>query len=153
MNKQIINVFTAAGLLFAAGIACAAPAAFQGNTEVGPAANTPDIVCPLMAETVTLGVSAKVHGALDCAEVTNIVEVAACHEGGSREQGVACTDQDITTAGDQLPPGCAALGGNSTIPSYKAFFTSSKGGVLAENPLGSRCSAATITGASGFALQ
>jgi hypothetical protein len=142
MNKQIFAAVLAVGLSVSAGMASAATA-FQSNVEV----ETTD--CTLLAETITLGVSAKVHGAYACNETTNLVEVGACHEGGSRAQGAACQDTDANTPGDQLPAGCDAVGGFSTIPDYKMFFTSSRGGVMQEFALGGRCSASTVVG-QGF---
>lgn len=146
MNKQLIAALMAAGFTLISGTASSAPTAFKDNVEVTNAQ------CALLGETVTLGVSAKVHGAYACDEEKNLVQVAACHEGGSRSQGVACVDNDPDTAGVQLPNGCE---GNptpafSSIPSYKAFFTSSKGGVMQEQGLGSRCGEGTITGIEGF---
>ncbi len=147
MNKQLIAALMAAGLGVASSMAFAAPAAFQNNQEVtGGVGND----CALLAEDVTLGVSKNVHGAYNCDETENLVQVAACHEGGSRQVGVACVDLDPLVVGDQLPPGCAQAGGNSTIPDYKAFFTSSEGGVMQEYQLGARCDAGTIVGIDGF---
>ena len=148
MKKQLIATFIAIGVGMSAGIASAATAtAFTANKEV-TGGRTGD--CTLLAEDVTLGASANVHGAWACDETENLVQVAACHEGGSRQQGAACVDLDPALAGDQLPPGCSAVGGFSTIPDYKAFFTSSKGGVMQEYALGGRCGAGTITGIEGF---
>lgn len=149
MKKNIIAAALFIGFSTSAMIATAAPTAFQGNVEVthGTTGN-----CPLLAETVRLGVSAKVHGAYDCSEANNLVKVAACHEGGSRQAGVACNylldaNGDPTT---ELPAGCTAPGGTSTIPDYKAFFTSSRGGVMQEQQLGNRCNASTIVGIEGM---
>lgn len=146
MNKQLIAALMAVGLGLSAGSASAATA-FEGNEDV-TGGTTGE--CTLLAETVTLGVSSNVHGAYNCDETLNLVQVAACHEGGSRAQGAACVDTDTTTTGDQLPAGCSALGGFSTIPDYKAFFTSSAGGVMSEYALGGRCTATTIVGIDGF---
>ncbi|QTF57842.1 hypothetical protein [Stutzerimonas frequens] len=148
MKKHLIAVFVAAGFSMSSGLVSAAAAtAFQGNEEVTGGTGGE---CALLAENVTLGASANVHGAYACDEATNLVQVAACHEGGSRSQGAACIDLDADTPDAQLPAGCSELGGFSTIPDYKAFFTSSKGGVMQEYSLGGRCSATTITGIDGF---
>lgn len=146
MNKQIIAALMVVGFgLFAS--AASAATAFTSNEEV-TGGTTGE--CTLLAETITLGVSNNVHGAYNCDETLNLVQVAACHEGGSRAQGAACVDTDLTTAGDQLPAGCTAASGFSTIPDYKAFFTSSQGGVMTEYALGGRCTATTIVGIDGF---
>jgi len=149
MKKNIIAALLAVGLGASAAVAVAAPAAFKGNQEIthGTTGN-----CPLLAETVMLGVSANVHGAYDCNEETNLVKVAACHEGGSRQAGVACNyllDENGDPT-DELPAGCDAQGGTSTIPDYKAFFISSRGGVMQEQQLGSRCNESTILGIDGM---
>lgn len=145
MNKQLIAALMAVGFSLSAGAASAATA-FTGNTDVD---NTE---CALLAEEVTLGVSKSVHGAYNCDETENLVQVAACHEGGSRAQGASCVDLDATDGDDTgpLPAGCSAIGGFSTIPDYKAFYTSSEGGVMAEYSLGGRCDATTVVGIDGF---
>ncbi|WP_312289657.1 hypothetical protein [Stutzerimonas nitrititolerans] len=144
MNKQLTAILMATGFVFSASAAIAAPTAFQENVQVDNSA------CALLGEEITLGVSAKVHGAYACDEEENLVQVAACHEGGSRSQGVACTDTDPDTTGVQLPAGCENNATHSSIPSYKAFFTSSRGGVMQEQELGSRCGEGTIVGIKGF---
>ncbi|MHB0807684.1 hypothetical protein [Stutzerimonas nitrititolerans] len=150
MKKQLITTIIAVGVGMSASIASAATAtAFQANKEV-TGGRTGE--CTLLAENVTLGASANVHGAWACDETENLVQVAACHEGGSRQQGAACVDLALDDDPDsvELPAGCTAVGGFSTIPDYKAFFTSSKGGVMQEYALGGRCTENTITGIGGF---
>ena len=146
MKKNILAVVMALGMGASAGFVVAAPAAFQNNVNVEQAQ------CALLSETVRLGVSAKVHGAYNCDEEENLVQVAACHEGGSRQQGVACVPTDPNDPDSPLPAGCGGnpTPSNSNIPDYKAFFTSSQGGVMQEQQLGARCSSGTITGISGF---
>lgn len=148
MNKQIIAALMAAGFCLSAGVASAAGTPFTGNIDVA------DTDCALLSETVTLGVSKSVHGAYACDETLNLVQVAACHEGGSRAQGAACVDLD-TTDGDAtgpLPAGCTAVGepAFSTIPDFKAFYASSQGGVMAEYALGGRCDDAKVAAVEGF---
>lgn len=148
MNKQLIASLIAIGFCMSASIANAATAtAFQGNHTV---TGSKTGACKLLSDDVTLGASANVHGAWACDETENLVQVAACHEGGSRQQGAQCVDLDTTQDGLQLPDGCTTASGFSTIPDYKAFFTSSKGGVMQEYPLGGRCGADSITGIAGF---
>lgn len=147
MNKQIIAALMTVGLCLSAGAANAAGTPFTGNNKItGGVAGA----CPMLSEDVTVGVSKNVHGAWDCDETLNLVQVAACHEGGSRLVGAACVDLDSVTAGDQLPAGCAAIGGNSTIPDYQAFYASSQGGVMAQYAMGGRCDNARVAGISGF---
>jgi hypothetical protein len=155
MKKQIIATCVALGLGLVAGVAFAAPTTFTGNeTVTGGVGND----CALLARDITLGVSAKVTGAYECDEATNMVKVAACHAGGSRS-GVTCAEIPVfddtgTQTGVTYAAGCdatsAAAGTQSPIPSYKAFFTSSAGGVMSEQPLDGRCGDSTLTGISGF---
>lgn len=151
MKKQIIAALITAGFGLFASAASAAPTAFTGNERITGGTGGD---CSLLAEAVTLGVSSKVHGAYNCDEALNLVQVAACHEGGSRA-GVTCvaiTDPEDPTADPTYPAGCTAdnVGEQSPIPSYKSFFTSSAGGVMVEYPMDGRCSESTIVGIDGF---
>lgn len=150
MKKQLIAALITVGFGLFANAASAATA-FTANQPVTGGANGD---CPLLVETVTLGVSSKVHGAYNCDEAKNLVQVGACHEGGSRK-GVTCvaiTDPEDSTAEPTYPAGCNAgnVGEQSPIPSYKSFFTSSTGGVMVEYPLDGRCGADTLKGIDGF---
>lgn len=138
MKKFLTSMTFVAGLL--ASSAAFSQTAFVGNEEVT------DEDCALLAETVTLGVSANVHGAYLCDEAENLVQVGACHEGGSRSRGAACVDLDVDEPGNQLPEGCTEVGGFSTIPNYIGFVASSEGGVMQEYALGGRCSGDTLSG-------
>lgn len=152
MNKQIIAIIAAAGFSLSAGVVSAATP-ISGNVSVTGGVGGQ---CPMIGDTIRVGVSANVVGAYECDEVTNLVQVAACHRGGSRQQGVLCvTSTPVPPATEGvLPEGCTAeleaAGGRSPIPDYKAFYTSSLGGVMEEQQLGSRCSDTTILGISGF---
>lgn len=147
MKKSIIAI----GLLVGLGTSLAAHAqtTFTGNQKVEKAD------CALLSETVTLGVSAGVTGAYNCSEEDNLVEVAACHEGGSRQSGVTCSDIDPLTDGNQFAvgSGCtdALIGQTAPNPSYKAFYTSSQGGVMQEHPLTGRCGTDTLGAMGGWA--
>lgn len=154
MTKQILALMITAGVGLASTVAVAAPpsAGFTGNARVTTAA------CTLLADAVNVGVSAKVVGAYSCDETLNIVQVASCHEGGSRATGPACGLGAAATA--SLPPeqrqadvpGCTygqtPAQANSTIPSYKAFYATSAGGVMQEAALGTRCNTSSIAGIS-----
>ncbi|MBC9073299.1 hypothetical protein IAI53_15080 [Thauera sp. CAU 1555] len=142
--KQI-NLALACCAAFGISGSAMAQTTFSGN------ANVTSAECVLLAEAVVLGASSGVTGAYLCEEATNLVQVGACHAGGSRQGGVACVDTDPLTAGNQVPvgSGCTdddvAAGRNAPNPSYKAFFTSSEGGVIQEQPLTGRCEASTLS--------
>ena len=155
MNKQIFSLVAAVSFGLSVGVASAAPASFTGNTQLQPLGGSGNI-CAMLADPVNIGVSNSVVGAWDCNETLNLVQVATCHTGGSRSTGAACGLGAAATA--SLPPeqqqedvpGCsygqepAQL--NSTIPSFRAFYTSSAGGVMQESPLGARCESSTLLG-------
>lgn len=151
MKKTIFAVTFAAavcvpGLVSAANIFTSEVYAIPlGGTA--PAGST-GYQCALVSENVKLGVSKNVVGGFACDEVNNLVQVAACHSGGSRAQGVACnSDADLNTTDKiELPSGCADTTGNSTVPSFKAFTLSSAGGVMNEAPLAGRCETGTLSG-------
>lgn len=150
MKKYLIAATIIAGFNIS-GVASAQTAiAFQGNHLVTSGVGKE---CALLMEDVTLGVSANVHGAFLCDEAENLVQVGACHEGGSRGRGAACTDQNNQMEGDQLPEGCTVASGFSTIPSYIGFMASSAGGVLQEHALGGRCSGSTLTGLDAWGAE
>lgn len=103
--------------------------------------------CALLREVTIVGVSSNVTGAWECDETTGVVKVAACHSGGSRASGVDCTpDADGSTANGWTAPnaGCTTNSGVSTIPSFKAFATSSNGGSMSEQSMATRCNATNI---------
>lgn len=156
MNKQIIALFAAAGLTCFAGAATAAVEVVTGASNV-----VTDAECALLAESVTVGMSARVTGAYNCSEILNVIKVGSCHAGGSRGP-LACNsvqNQDAIDAanapgGSGTPPapvypaGCDQTNGTgtSTVISYKAFTSSSQGGAMSEQALGGRCEDGTLSG-------
>ncbi|WP_153020711.1 hypothetical protein [Pseudomonas sp. BMS12] len=156
MKKQVIATCVALGLGVMSGAAFAAVTTFTGNEQV---TGTNAGVCPLLSRDITLGVSSRVHGGFECDEAENLIKVAACHEGGSRTgvlcQAIPVLDDTGTATGEvTFAAGCdqtlADAGAQSPIPSYKAFFTSSAGGVMTEQALDGRCSDSTLPGIDGF---
>ncbi len=157
MNKQFFSLFAAAGLACFASLASAAPTITGASTTI----STTD--CPLLVEPVTVGMSARVTGSYNCSAATNTVRVGSCHAGGSRAP-LACNSVQNQAAIDagaaQTPPvvvapvypaGCAANGtGTSTVGDFKAFVASSRGGAMAEVPLGGACDAARLGGLSAM---
>lgn len=123
-------------------------------TVFGESARTDEVTgtstgeCPLLAETVILGVSSNVIGGWACDEAQNVIQVAACHKGGSRDIGVACSSDGDPSTPDtiELPAGCATTDGNSDIPSFQAFTASSAGGVMSGVKLDQRCTEAQLAG-------
>lgn len=156
MNKQFFSLFAAAGLACFASLASAAP------TITGPSTTISITDCPLLAEAVTVGMSARVTGSYNCSAATNTVRVGSCHAGGSRAP-LACNSVQNQAAIDAAladgraapaptyPAGCAANGtGTSTVGDFKAFVASSRGGAMAEVPLGGACDAGRLGGLSAM---
>lgn len=151
MSKQIIALFAAAGLACFASMASAAPTVSGASAQI----STTD--CPLLAEPITVGMSARVFGAYNCSATSNTVRVGSCHQGGSRS-ALACTIQnqaaiDEAIADGNTPPdptypaGCNPDGtGTSTVTDFKAFVASSRGGAMSEQQLGGACDAARLGG-------
>lgn len=118
-----------------------------GATPSAEAAAATNAECALLSDEVKLTVSANVVGGFACNETNNLMQVAACHAGGSRATGVSCSsDADLSTPEVELPAGCDDTSGNSTIPSFKAFSASSAGGVMSEVSLDQRCTPAQMAG-------
>lgn len=156
MNKQIIALFAAAGLSCFASLASAAPTITGASTTIST------VNCPLLAEAVTVGMSSRVVGSYNCSAATNTVRVGSCHAGGSRAP-LACTIQNqaaidagaaqspAVVVAPTYPAGCAADGtGTSTVGDFKAFVASSRGGAMAEQPLGGACDATRLGGLAGL---
>ena len=150
MKKLITTIAFALSVGASSSVMAAAGPFSSGNLEV----TVTD--CTLLANTVTLGVSSKVHGHYTCDETNNIVKVGACHEGGSRATGVLCAWVDLNDpitadpADDTLnSAGCTAemvtAGQYSTIPNYTAFTATSQGGSMVSQELTGRCADASLT--------
>jgi hypothetical protein len=153
MNKQFFALFAAAGLACVASLASAAPTITGASTTITTAN------CPLLAEQVTVGMSARVVGSYNCSAAANTVRVGSCHPGGSRAP-LACNSVQNQAAIDagaaqtpavvvapEYPAGCTAAGtGTSTVAEFKAFVASSRGGAMAEVPLGGACDAGRLGG-------
>ena len=148
MKKVIITAMLALGASSAMAVT---GTAFTGNEAVTVTE------CALIQGTVTLGVSASVHGAYGCDEATNVIRVSACHEGGSRSATNNCAqigglDTPVDDTDDTFNyPWCDASN-VGTIPAtvgtinYTAYVVGSAGGSVAGVDLGGRCSATTIVG-------
>lgn len=156
MSKKFAALFVFAGL------SCFANFSFAAEIVSGPSNTVTNADCALLGETITVGMSAKVFGAYNCSATTNLVGVAACHQGGSRS-ALACNSVqnqaqiDAAVAGGTTPPapvypaGCAADGtGVSTEVDFRAFFASSAGGAMSDQKLGGPCDEDKLTGLSAF---
>lgn len=136
--KKLISCVTVALAVGMSGSAMAA-------TTWGDTNNTKTVTggingdCPLLGSDVKLTTSAHVNGGYACDEGNNIIQVAACHQGGSRD-AVSCSTYD---ASSNPIDGCSDQTGSGT-PNFKAFWASSEGGVMQTKTLDTRCNNGTL---------
>lgn len=152
------KIVTAVALVVGAGIS---GAAFAGPTGTLSSGNSVVEIasCPMLSQKTPIGVSTNVHGGFQCDETNNVIRVAACHEGGSRQIAVVCAviDPDgVANTGDEYfnGVGCDQArvdnGERADEPSYNAYGGASSGGSMLELPLGGRCDAATTLSSITF---
>lgn len=118
----------------------------SGNS-IGPDG---DQDCVVLGEQVRLNLSRGVLGAFQCTEATNSIDVAACHEAGSRTNQLACVvaGQDANGQPVYNDPGCNAGNVGTTItlaqPRYRGFAASTTGGSVNARQLASNCTATNV---------
>ncbi|MBU0562777.1 MAG: hypothetical protein KJ890_04475 [Gammaproteobacteria bacterium] len=117
-------------------------------TPISSTAITP-ILCPVLADNVTLNLSTRVKGAYTCNEVTNSIKIATCHESGSRKArtGVCAgtPSEDDPDVMDWNLPGCTSAGQEIVLgPDYKGFYAITTGGAVVDKQLGGNCTDATV---------
>lgn len=142
MKKNVLAFVAAIGLsaTFAASAANqAANTGFQGQGVVS------STECALLADQVTMNFSKNVWAAYACDEATSVIQVAACHQGGSRvPKEVPCTvDPNDNTK--FLPAGCANATSKVTISDYSGFVAGSNGGSVGQDVLGGACGSSSVT--------
>lgn len=129
--------------------------AFATPTVINPAAAITPTACPVLGEEVRITLSANVHGAYNCDEALNAINVGACHTGGSRSSSLVCaqigTDEDDNPIynNDQ----CTGATGQAielTSPSYRGFRASTTGGSVSPQSLNGNCSETTVIELVGF---
>lgn len=140
--------FAIASLIVAATMqAHAAPVAQNTAFQLsGDVTSGPNGACTLLADNVTLNLSARVWGVYNCDEITSVIKVAACHEGGSRKARTVNCAEDTANPGTFLPQGCTAQTPTIELTNYAGYVAGSNGGSVALEDLGGRCEQATVTG-------
>ena len=138
------------------GTASAAPVVFSGEGYALPTGGSAPSgftgtsgACDLIGSNVKMSTSDKVWGGFACNDATNVMQVAACHQGGSRE-ALSCATYDATA---NVIAGCSSTAGVSTsAPDFKAFSITSDGGTAAEVALNGKCDSAKLTtlGSNGW---
>ena len=138
MKKNFLALFAASAVVFASS-AMAAPAAI----ESGEAITTTE--CAILGDTVRLNLSKGVHGAYNCDETRNAINVGACHETGSRSTSLTCAQIGVNADGDATYNDTQCTAANAgevvtvTSPSYRGFRASSTGGTVGAQSLSANC--------------
>lgn len=145
MNAKILG-FAA---LFAFCFASSANAlTITSGDSIGPDG---DQECVVLGEQVRLNLSRGVLGVFECDEASNSIDVATCHESGSRTNQLVCAvaGQDPTT-GNPLynDPQCNSGNVGQTVtlsaPRYRGFAASTTGGSVNARQLASNCTVGNI---------
>lgn len=134
--------------LFVFGFASSANAlTITSGNSIGPDG---DQECVVLGEQVRLNLSRGVLGVFECTEATNSIDVATCHEAGSRTNQLACvvSGQDEDGQPTYNDPLCNAdnVGETVTLPAprYRGFAASTTGGSVNARQLSSNCSVGNI---------
>ncbi len=140
MKKNLLALFTASAVVFASS-AMAAPTAIESGV------NITSTECVILGDTVKLNLSKAVHGAYNCDETRNAINVGACHETGSRSTSLTCAQIGVDDNDDPVfnDSSCAGKPAGSVItvssPSYRGFRASSTGGSVGAQSLSGNCEA------------
>lgn len=140
MKKQLLAVSLAA--LFMSGGAFATAIVSGGDITSAD--------CTLIGTTIRVNLSNDVNGAYECDQLATTVNLATCHESGSRAPlVVACVNSAAAGApavyNDASCPGGdgSAAAGEFTIADFRGYAASSQGGGVAASDLGGACTDAT----------
>lgn len=118
----------------------------SGNS-IGPDG---DQDCVVLGEQVRLNLSRGVLGAFQCTEATNSIDVATCHEAGSRTNQLACVVSGQDAQGQPVynDPLCNAGNVGTTVtlaePRYRGFAASTTGGSVNARQLAANCTAGNV---------
>lgn len=142
MNIKFFALFAAIGL----GTSFAASAANQvANTGFQGQGIVSSAECALLADQVTMNFSKNVWAAYACDEATSVIQVAACHQGGSRVPKEVTCSADPKNSTKFIPAGCKDATSKITISDYSGFTAGSNGGSVGQNVLGGACSDSSVT--------
>lgn len=144
--KKIAYVLIAASL----GLSSSAFAAGTALPSTGVVTTGTGGLCELLSEQIKVNLSANVSGAFNCDVPTNTITVGTCHNAGSRNPSVTCTQ--IGTDEDDAPiynvDSCTAETVGDVVeaagPDYRGFFGQTSGGSVGAAFLAGTCSAAKI---------
>lgn len=135
--------------LFVLGFASSASAlTITSGDSIGPDG---DQECVVLGEQVRLNLSRGVLGVFECTEASNSIDIATCHEAGSRTNQLGCvvSGTDAATGNPVYnDPLCNAGNVGTTVtlpePRYRGFAASTTGGSVNARQLASNCSIGNI---------
>ena len=136
--KKIITTMAVLAVTFMGSSVHAAGAVDSGSFTSGTLMDGND--CMLLTGSVTPSLSANVHAGFRCSEAYGIIQVGACHEGGSRDAStVDCAivleiPNVITVYNDAS---CTSVSDTFELADRRYFSMTSSGGALATASLGS----------------
>lgn len=139
--KKFIAIFAVASLGISMG---ASATVIESGKEITPDATG----CIVLAESVRLNLSNGVHGAYNCDDNRNAVNVGACHIGGSRSTSLKCAaigkdDDGENIWNDEQCEGDADGLVTLESPGYRGFRASTTGGSVGAQQLNGACTSAT----------
>lgn len=142
--KNLLGLIAAAAMTISTGVMAAA---IPGTAITGGDTGT----CKVLGENVRINLSKGVKGSYECFEVTNSINVGACHESGSRSNQLTCAQVGMSTANPPVPvynnAACTAANVGTTITiattSYRGFRAATTGGSVGAQSLSTNCSATT----------
>lgn len=119
----------------------------SGNS-IGPGG---DQECVVLGEQVRLNLSRGVLGVFECTEATNSIDVATCHESGSRTNQLVCAVSGKDPVSDEPiynDSQCNASNVGKTVtlpaPRYRGFAASTTGGSVNARQLANNCTVGNI---------
>ena len=146
MKKLLIGSLVVAGFGFS-GFVSAAGVTLPSDGVVTTTA------CELLADQVTINLSANVSAAYQCDTADAAIRIGTCHVAGSRApRSVTCEDISTETGYQPNAQGCSSTNdGNSIdIVDFSGFYATSRGGSVAEIPLHGTCTDETVGAMTGF---
>ena len=134
--KKIFTTIAVLAASFMSSSAYAAGAVDAASFTSGTAIDSAD--CMLLTGSITPSLSANVHAGFRCSDAFGVIQVGACHEGGSRDAStITCAITDNTTT----PPTyndatCTSEADTFEIADRRFYTMSSSGGSIATAALG-----------------
>lgn len=144
MKNNVLALFAVSAIVFASSAMADGPTAIASGTTIAPTGSNN---CSILGDSVQLNLSKGVHGAFNCDETRNAINVGACHESGSRSTSLTCAQIGVDASNNPVfnDASCAGQAAGFvvtvTTPSYRGFRASSTGGTVGAQSLSANCTA------------